>query len=700
MPAAVPQGYYVESTAPPQDSSMPMSWAFTGALLAGAGAYYATRVATLGTGGSTAFKPTEAINAMASAGFDKFPIDLSKYEVPKLDPFTEKTLPAATKDQIMANVQLCRDAIVSFTACGAASGYGGHTGGAYDTVPEVCLLDAMFKTKPDSFVPTFFDEAGHRVATQYLMSALNGFIAPEELMGYRRPGMPGHPELETPGVQFSSGRLGHVLPQVVGVALANPGKNVIMLGSDGSNMEGNNAEAARLAVAQNLNVKMIVDDNDVTIAGNPSSYLKGYSVANTMRGHGMTVIEIQGEAIDDVYGAIQEAMNIDGPVAVVIHRKMAPGIGDLEGETHAHDAIPVKDAIAYLKKRDIPAAIEMLEAVPKTADPYVYKGVGKYESLRGAVADAMCNELAKMTAEERKERVISIDSDLEGSTGANKIRQKYPEMHVQSGIMERGNFSACAGFGREEGKQGLFSTFCAFSEMVISEITHARLNNSNVLSHFSHSGVDGMADNTCHFGINPFFCDNGLEGQQASPLYFPAEKLQADKMMEKIFWEPGLRFIFSLRSPVPQLLDEAGNPYYTDSYEFVPGKDDVLLEGTAGYIIAFGDALYRANDAALRLRAEGIDVGLINKATLNVLDEETTKKVGSTGFALVVEPLSSKTGLGAKYGYWLAKLGLPKMPKYDNIGINKGGEGGLWEHAYEQGYDSVSIQNTVKKLNA
>jgi hypothetical protein len=84
---------------------------------------------------------------------------------------------------------------------------------------------------------------------------------------------------------------------------------------------------------------------------------------------------------------------------------------------------------------------------------------------------------------------------------------------------------------------------------------------------------------------------------------------------------------------------------------------------------------------------------------LNILDEETTKKVGSTGFALVVEPLSSKTGLGAKYGYWMAKLNLPKMPVYDNIGINKGGEGGLWEHAYEQGYDSASIQATVKSLN-
>jgi len=65
----------------------------------------------------------------------------------------------------------------------------------------------------------------------------------------------------------------------------------------------------------------------------------------------------------------------------------------------------------------------------------------------------------------------------------------------------------------------------------------------------------------------------------------------------------------------------------------------------------------------------------------------------------VVEPLSSKTGVGLRYGYWLSSLNLPKMPVYNNIGINKGGEGGLWEHAYEQGYDPVSIQNAVKAMN-
>ena len=33
----------------------------------------------------------------------------------------------------------------------------------------------------------------------------------------------------------------------------------------------------------------------------------------------------------------------------------------------------------------------------------------------------------------------------------------------------------------------------------------------NVLAHFSHTGVDDMADNTCHFGINTMFADGGVK---------------------------------------------------------------------------------------------------------------------------------------------------------------------------------------------
>lgn len=99
--------------------------------------------------------------------FEGFEIDLSKYQKVSIDPFSTAALSAEQLAGIKANVELCRDAIVFFTACGSASGYGGHTGGAFDTVPEVVLLDAFFRACPDKFVPILFDEAGHRVATQY-----------------------------------------------------------------------------------------------------------------------------------------------------------------------------------------------------------------------------------------------------------------------------------------------------------------------------------------------------------------------------------------------------------------------------------------------------------------------------------------------------------------------------------------------------
>jgi hypothetical protein len=99
--------------------------------------------------------------------FEGFEIDLSKYQKVAIDPFSTAALSAEQLAGIKANIELCRDAIVFFTACGSASGYGGHTGGAFDTVPEVVLLDAFFRACPDKFVPILFDEAGHRVATQY-----------------------------------------------------------------------------------------------------------------------------------------------------------------------------------------------------------------------------------------------------------------------------------------------------------------------------------------------------------------------------------------------------------------------------------------------------------------------------------------------------------------------------------------------------
>lgn len=629
----------------------------------------------------------------------RFPIDLSAYKPIALDP-TKPTLTNEECEALKANIQLCRDAIIFFTATGAARGVGGHTGGPYDTVPEVMILDALFRGAAEKFVPIFFDEAGHRVGTQYLMATLHGELPAEQLMRYREAGskLPGHPELGlTPGVKFSSGRLGHMWPYVNGVALANPGKAVFCLGSDGSQQEGDDAEAARLAVARHLNVKLIIDDNDVTIAGHPSKYLPGFSVAKTLTGHGVKVLEGDGEDLDGLYSRIYEAINTPGPVAVINKRPMCPGIEGLEGSNHGHDVISVKLAISYLEQRGLTDAVNYLKAIETPKQTYTFQGVSdKWDSNRNVFGDAVVGVLGRMSEADRKANVVVIDSDLEGSCGLKKIHDAHPEVFIPSGIMERGNISAAAGFGMEKGKQGIFATFAAFLEMCISEITMARLNYSNLLCHFSHSGIDDMADNTCHFGINNFFADNGLDDGYDTKLYFPADAHQMRACVEAVFSDPGLRFIFSTRSKTPMILGSDGKDLYGEGYTFVPGKDEVVREGKAGYIVAFGDSLYRALDAIERLKQEGIEVGLINKPTLNVVDEETIAKIGKSPFVLVVEAFNRKTGLGSRFGSWLLERGL--TPKYAYLGTHEEGCGGLWEQYPHQGIDPDGIISKVKQL--
>lgn len=191
-------------------------------------------------------------------------------------------------------------------------------------------------------------------------------------------------------------------------------------------------------------------------------------------------------------------------------------------------------------------------------------------------------------------------------------------------------------------------------------------------------------------------------------------------IVERVFFERGIRFIFSTRAKVPYILKPDGSRFFEGDYKFEPGKDETILEGKAGYVVSFGEMLYRSYDAVLRVREQGLDVGLINKSTLNLVDEEvriqflrksadclylyqTIKKIGSSPFVLVVESLNKKTGvsfflsifiemsltgyfqLGSKYGTWLLERNL--TPKYGYLGTTKEGCGGLWEQIPYQGLD-------------
>ncbi len=625
-----------------------------------------------------------------------FEIDLSRYQPLSFD-LEEESPSQEKRDQLLANIALIRDTIVYFTALANTKGLGGHTGGAYDIVPELLIIDGFMKGS-ERIYPVYFDEAGHRVAAQYMMAVLNGYMEPEALNHYREfdHGLYGHPEMDRQrGIFFSSGRLGHLWSYVNGVAEANPGKKLVMFGSDGSQQEGGDAEAARYAVSRDLDVTLLIDDNDVTIAGHPSQYLPGFDVGKTLKGHGLTVDYGDGEDVAALYGRIRSALLTDGPAALINKRPMAPLIKGIEGSPKGHDVIPVEQAIVYLEERGHERCVAQLKSSSPSKTTIIRKGSSEQTGKnRDSFGSILCELI--QTLEQPVEQIMVVDSDLEGSCGLHHIRKSCPEVYVAGGIMERNNFSVAAGFGCEPGRQGVYGTFAAFLEMVVSEITMARLNQANVLAHFSHSGVDDMADNTCHFGINNFFADNGLAEGDQTRLYFPADVPQLRAVLARVFNDGGLRFVFSTRSATPFILDEQGREFYGEGYAFEPGKDEFIRTGQAGYVVSYGEMLYRALDAVERLREAGLDVGLINKPTLNLIDEEALKVYGGSGFVLVAESQNIKSGLGSRLGSWLLERGL--TPKFATMGTTREGHGGLGEQVEYQNLETADIMARVRGL--
>jgi len=620
-----------------------------------------------------------------------FPIDVSGYK--RLSLSLDKELSAKDKKQLLNNCNIVRDMIVFVTAYAGVRGLGGHTGGAYDVVPAALIVDG-FMQGSNKIHPVLFDAAGHRVILQYVLLALQGSIPMNQLLKYRefKGKLPGHPELGvTPGLKFSSGRLGHLWSFANGVALATK-KRVVVFDSDGSLQEGNEAEAARFAVANNVDVTVFLDDNDVTIAGHPSEYMRGYDPARFLSGCGLDVTTIDSrkqEDVDVIFEHIRSACKTNGPRAIVNKTVMAKGIASVEGSPKAHDVVDAKGAIVYLEKRGHKKAAKVLRSAPE----YVSD-----KRLRGSsdVWKKNRNEFGKIVAglmKKDKEGVLVLDCDLAGSTGLVHIKKAHPDRFISGGVMERNNFATAAGFGSVKGNQGVVATFSAFLEMLVSEISMARLNEGSLLAHFSHAGVDWMADNTCHYGTSIFFADNGF-GRDSTRLYFPADPHQLRAILEKIYAQRGLRFVFSTRSAVPEVLKDDGSLFFDKKYKFT-GVDEVIREGE-GYIVSYGEVLCRAIDASEQLREKGLEVGVINKPVLNVVDEKMMRKLADASFVLVAESQNAKTGLGVRFGSWLLERGF--SPKYGYLGVEKPGQGGLDEHLVYQDLDPKSIVKKIERL--
>ena len=91
---------------------------------------------------------------------------------------------------------------------------------------------------------------------------------------------------------------------------------------------------------------------------------------------------------------------------------MAPGVAGIEGSTHGHDVIPVKNAVNYLSSRGYPDSIlGIYDNIKPYALPYVYVGSTKENvATRAQFGDSVVKVLDAIGKEEAAKKVMVIDS--------------------------------------------------------------------------------------------------------------------------------------------------------------------------------------------------------------------------------------------------------------------------------------------------
>jgi transketolase len=195
---------------------------------------------------------------------------------------------------------------------------------------------------------------GHAATTLYLTLNMKGLMSNETLATYAKPGgiLPEHPIYRSaPGIEATSGSLGHGLPLGLGIAVAarihKIDYRVYVVMSDGECNEGSVWEAAMLAPAQGLeNLAVIVDCNQWQATGRSKDITGISSLKGKFEAFGWSSCDIDGHDVNALVEVLQKVPDGSGkPVAVIAHTIKGKGVSFMEDDNNWHYRIPNEEEV-------------------------------------------------------------------------------------------------------------------------------------------------------------------------------------------------------------------------------------------------------------------------------------------------------------------------------------------------------------------
>lgn len=498
------------------------------------------------------------------------------------------------------------------------------------------------------------NDAGHCENGLYALKANYGMagLTLESLKKFRsiESGLTGHGEVHLfpEGVFISNGPLGSAFPQTQGLAMgeALSGKNRVTITtiSDGACMEGEAKEAFAAIPGFAKSGKMgpyvlIISDNNTKLSGRIDA--ESFSMTptfNSLKELGWNVISLnEGNDLQKSFDAIAHAVELakaNPKAPVVIHARTVKGIGTkktAESASGGH-GFPLKspsELAAFLGEINGGVALAALyngwieELVKHEAELKAKAVKDTGEKIQLGVSAAM------VRARKAGLPVISVTSDLPGSTGVAGFRKEFPNDSVDVGIAESNMVSTAGGLS----KLGYIPVVDTFAQFGVTKgalpLTMGSLSEAPIIAIFSHTGFQDAADGASHQALSYLAMTSSIPhvdvyclscSEEADALVTAAiENFAKERKAGRV---PNSSIFFLGRENFPKsYISPAG--YDLKKAQIL--RDTVKDKAKSVTIATTGSLVPQALQAAQDLEAKGLGVVVINSACVNHFDLATFK---------------------------------------------------------------------------
>ena len=263
-----------------------------------------------------------------------------------------------------------------------------------------------------------------------------------------------------------------------------------------------------------------------------------------------------------------------------------------------------------------------------------------------ATRDGFGDEIVELGKENKN--IYVIDADIGKSCKTGKFVKALPEQHVNVGIAEQCAGGVAAGLATC-GKIPFVVTYAAFGSMRMCEMIRQEIcyPNLNVKVACSHGGLTPANDGASHQCIE----DLGILSSIPNlTVIQPADYYAARKLVRAAAEVYGPVYLRFTRDAVPVI--------YSEDQEFIIGEAVQLREGRDVALIAIGDTVRLALEAAEALAAEGIGARVLDMHTLKPLDTQSVcAAVNDIGRIVTIEDHNIINGLGSAVSAVVAEMG-------------------------------------------